>query len=41
MNLHNDKQAFEELLTATSNLLSIPVEIVEKDYRFELYQQNT
>ena len=32
MNLHNDKQAFEELLTATSNLLSIPVEIVEKDY---------
>lgn len=32
MILHHDKEAFEELITATSNELEIPTIIVEKDY---------
>lgn len=32
MNLHQDKEAFEELVTATSLELHIPPNIVEKDY---------
>ncbi|MCP1108834.1 nucleotidyl transferase AbiEii/AbiGii toxin family protein [Ohessyouella blattaphilus] len=32
MILHHDKEAFEELITATSNVLHIPTTIVEKDY---------
>jgi hypothetical protein len=32
MTLHHDKDAFEELVTATSNELHIPTPIIEKDY---------
>ncbi len=32
MNLHHDKKAFEELVTATSVELKIPAPIIEKDY---------
>lgn len=32
MNLHNDKDAFEELITAASVELKIPANIIEKDY---------
>lgn len=32
MNLHQDKDTFEELVTATSLELHIPPNIIEKDY---------
>ena len=32
MNLHHDKDAFEELLVGASNELGIPTNIIEKDY---------
>ena len=32
MNLHHDKDAFEELVTAASVELKIPAPIIEKDY---------
>lgn len=32
MNLHFDRDAFEELVTAAANELHIPPEIIEKDY---------
>ncbi len=32
MNLHHDKNAFEELVTAASVELKIPAPIIEKDY---------
>lgn len=32
MNLHHDKEAFEELLIGASNELAIPTNIIEKDY---------
>ena len=36
MNLHHDKDAFEELVTATSVELKIPTAIIEKDYYITL-----
>lgn len=39
MNLHQDKDAFEELVTATSLELHIPPNIVEKDYYVTLALQ--
>ena len=32
MNLHHDKDAFEELLIGAANELAIPTNIIEKDY---------
>lgn len=32
MNLHNNKEAFEELIVGASNELGIPTNIIEKDY---------
>lgn len=32
MNLHHDKDAFEELLIGAANELMIPTNIIEKDY---------
>ncbi len=32
MNLHHDREAFEELLVGASNELAIPTNIIEKDY---------
>lgn len=32
MNLHHDKEAFEELLIGAANELAIPANIIEKDY---------
>lgn len=32
MFLHEDKEVFEEIITATSEYLSVPLDIVEKDY---------
>lgn len=32
MYLHHDKEAFEELVTATANEFHIPTNIIEKDY---------
>ena len=32
MNLHHDKEAFEELLIGAANELAIPTNIIEKDY---------
>lgn len=32
MNLHHDREAFEELLIGASNELAIPTNIIEKDY---------
>ena len=32
MNLHHDKDAFEELLIGAANELTIPANIIEKDY---------
>ena len=32
MNLHLDKEVFEELIIAASNELTIPANIIEKDY---------
>ncbi len=39
MNLHQDKETFEELVTATSLELHIPPNIVEKDYYVTLALQ--
>lgn len=39
MNLHLNKEAFEELVTATSNELHIPATIIEKDYYVTLALQ--
>ena len=32
MNLHHDREAFEELLIGAANELAIPTNIIEKDY---------
>ncbi len=32
MNLHDDREAFEELIAGTANELAIPTNIIEKDY---------
>ena len=32
MYLHNDKQLFEEVVSATANEISLPIAIIEKDY---------
>lgn len=32
MNLHHDREAFEELIIGAANELMIPTNIVEKDY---------
>ena len=32
MNLHHDKEAFEELIVGAANELSIPTNVIEKDY---------
>lgn len=39
MNLNNDKDAFEELITAASVELKIPANIIEKDYYVTLAQK--
>ena len=35
-NLHNDKEAFNDIIVATSNALGIEMAIVEKDYYVSL-----
>ena len=35
MNLHDDREAFEELIIGAANELAIPANIIEKDYYFE------
>ena len=32
MNLHDDREVFEELIAGTANELAIPTNIIEKDY---------
>lgn len=32
MNLHHDKEAFEELIIGAANELAIPTNVIEKDY---------
>lgn len=32
MNLHHDKEAFEELIVGAANELRIPANVIEKDY---------
>jgi hypothetical protein len=32
MNLHHDKEAFKELIVGAANELSIPTNVIEKDY---------
>ena len=32
MYLHNDKQLFEEVVSATANEIGLPIAIIEKDY---------
>ncbi|RHQ10592.1 hypothetical protein [Clostridium sp. AM49-4BH] len=32
MNLHDDREAFDELLIGAANELAIPTDIIEKDY---------
>ena len=32
MYLHNDKQLFEEVVSATANEIRLPIAIIEKDY---------
>lgn len=32
MNLHDDREAFEELIIGAANELAIPANIIEKDY---------
>ena len=32
MYLHNDKQIFEEVVSATANEIRFPIAIIEKDY---------
>ena len=32
MNLHHDREAFEELIVGTANELGIPTNVIEKDY---------
>jgi hypothetical protein len=32
MNLHHDKEAFTELVAGAANELSIPTNVIEKDY---------
>ena len=32
MNLHHDKEIFQELITGATNVLHIPSPIIEKDY---------
>ena len=34
MNLHHDKEIFQELITGVTNVLHIPSPIIEKDYFF-------
>ena len=32
MNLHHDKDAFQELIVGAANELAIPTNVIEKDY---------
>ena len=32
MNLHHDREAFEELIVGAANELAIPTNVIEKDY---------
>ena len=32
MNLHHNKEAFEELIVGAANELAIPTNVIEKDY---------
>jgi predicted nucleotidyltransferase component of viral defense system len=32
MNLHHDREAFEELIVGAANELTIPTNVIEKDY---------
>ena len=32
MNLHHDREAFEELIVGAANELRIPANVIEKDY---------
>ena len=32
MLLHNDKELFEEVVSATANEIGLPIAIIEKDY---------
>ena len=32
MNLHHDREAFEELIAGAANELRIPANVIEKDY---------
>lgn len=32
MNLHHDREAFEELIVGAANELAVPTNVIEKDY---------